>query len=151
MTGFMSGRPGFETGNAPGSIQALLDGEEIADILFELLANVVHRQHPEVAAILRGKSEPGEFALEQLARVFQAHGIWFQLLAIVEQHTAMRLRRQSERVRGETEVQGTFASVIAEAANRGTGAQDLRGLLASTRISPVITAHPTEAKRVTVL
>jgi phosphoenolpyruvate carboxylase len=151
MSGFMSGRPGFEAGNAPGSIQALLDGEEIADILFELLANVVHRQHPEVAAILRGKSEPGEFTPAVLSRVFQVHGIWFQLLAIVEQHTAMRLRRQTERVRGETEVQGTFASLIAEAASGGTTAQEMRGLLASTRVRPVITAHPTEAKRVTVL
>ena len=130
MTGFMSGRPGFETGNAPGSIQALLDGEEIADILFELLANVVHRQHPEVAAILRGKSEPGAFAPQVLSRVFQVHGIWFQLLAIVEQHTAMRLRRQTERVRGETEVQGTFASLIAGAAGQGTSAEEMRGLLA---------------------
>jgi phosphoenolpyruvate carboxylase len=151
MTGFMSGRPGFETGNAPGSIQALLDGEEIADILFELLANVVHRQHPEVAAILRGKSEPGAFAPQVLSRVFQVHGIWFQLLAIVEQHTAMRLRRQTERVRGETEVQGTFASLIAGAAGQGTSAEEMRGLLAATRVRPVITAHPTEAKRVTVL
>jgi phosphoenolpyruvate carboxylase len=99
MKEFRAGRQGVETGNAPGSIQAALDGEETADILFELLANVVHRQHPEVAAVLRGKSEPGDFAPERLARVFQAHGIWFQLLAIVEQHTAMRLRRQTERVR----------------------------------------------------
>jgi phosphoenolpyruvate carboxylase len=151
MTGYRTSRQGVETGNAPGSIQAALDGEEAADILFELLANVVHRQHPEVAAVLRGKSEPGDFAPERLARVFQAHGIWFQLLAIVEQHTAMRLRRQTERVRGETAVQGTFASLIAEAANRGTSAKELRALFASTRIRPVITAHPTEAKRVTVL
>jgi phosphoenolpyruvate carboxylase len=93
MTEFRIGRSGVEVGNAPGSIRAALDGEDTADILFELLANVVHRQHPEVAAVLRGKSGPGEFALELLARVFQAHGIWFQLLAIVEQHTAMRLRR----------------------------------------------------------
>ena len=151
MKEFRVGRQGFEIGNAPGSIQAALDGEEIADILFELLANVVHRQHPEVAAVLRGKSGPGEFALELLARVFQAHGIWFQLLAIVEQHTAMRLRRQIERVRGETVVQGTFANLIAEAATLGTTAEELHGLLAATRIRPVITAHPTEAKRVTVL
>jgi len=151
MKEFRAGRQGVETGNAPGSIQAALDGEETADILFELLANVVHRQHPEVAAVLRGKSEPGDFAPELLARVFQAHGIWFQLLAIVEQHTAMTLRRQTERVRGETAVQGTFASFIAEAASQGAAAQDLRDLFASTRIRPVITAHPTEAKRVTVL
>ena len=75
----------------------------------------------------------------------------FQLLAIVEQHTAMRLRRQTERVRGETEVQGTFASLIAGAAGQGTSAEEMRGLLVATRVRPVITAHPTEAKRVTVL
>jgi len=151
MTGFRAGRQGVETGNAPGNIQAALDGEETADILFELLANVVDRQHPRVAAILRGKPEPGDFAPELLARVFQAHGIWFQLLAIVEQHTAMRLRRQTERVRGETAAPGTFANLIAEAANQGTSAQELHRLLATTRVRPVITAHPTEAKRVTVL
>ena len=140
MTEFRAGRPQFETGNAPGSIQAALDGEETADILFELLAGVVHRQHPEVAAALRGKSGAGNFAPDLLARVFQAHGIWFQLLAIVEQHTAMRLRRQTERVRGETAVEGTFANLIAEAANLGVDAQELGGRLASARIRPVITA-----------
>lgn len=151
MIGGRAGRQGVETGNAPGSIQAALDGEETADLLFEVLANVVGRQYPKVAAVLRGKSEPEDFAPEQLARVFQAHGIWFQLLAIVEQHTAMRLRRQTERVRGETAAQGTFANLMAEAAGQGTQAAELCRLLASTRVRPVITAHPTEAKRVTVL
>ena len=83
VTAFRPGRPAFEIGNAPGSIQAMLDGEETADLLFELLADVVQRQHPEVAAALRGKPEPGEFLPESLSRVFQAHGIWFQLLSIV--------------------------------------------------------------------
>jgi phosphoenolpyruvate carboxylase len=129
----------------------MLDGEETADILFELLAGVVGRQYPEVEAVLRGKSDSKDLAPEPLARVFQAHGIWFQLLAIVEQHTAMRLRRQTERVRGEDAVEGTFAYVIAEAAKLGVDAKELRGQLISTRIRPVITAHPTEAKRVTVL
>ena len=151
MTEFRIGRQGVETGNAPGSIQAALDGEDTADILFEILATIVHREQPEVAAILRGKNEPVEFSPELLLRVFQAHGIWFQLLAIVEQHTAMRLRRQTERVRGETAVSGTFANVIAEAAEQGVEAELLRRLIATTRVRPVITAHPTEAKRVTVL
>src|SRR5262245_21886354 len=151
MIAFKAGQPGVEIGNAPGSIQAMLDGEDTADLLFELLAGVVERKHPEVAAALRGKPEPGDFAPESLSRVFQAHGIWFQLLAIVEQHTAMRLRRQTERVRGEAAVESTFANVIAEAAKLGIEAEEIRERLASTRVRPVVTAHPTEAKRVTVL
>ncbi|MCL2384325.1 MAG: phosphoenolpyruvate carboxylase [Alphaproteobacteria bacterium] len=151
MTDFRIGRQGVETGNAPGSIQAALDGEDTADILFEILATIVHREHPEVAAVLRGKNEPFDFSPELLARVFQAHGMWFQLLSIVEQHTAMRLRRQTERVRGETAVAGTFANLIAEAADENVRADELHRLIATTRVRPVITAHPTEAKRVTVL
>jgi phosphoenolpyruvate carboxylase len=151
MTGLRAGRPGFEIGNAPGSIRAMLDGEDTADILFELLAGVVGRQYPEVEAVLRGKSDSKDFTPELLARVFQAHGIWFQLLAIVEQHTAMRLRRQTERVRGEAAVESTFANVISEAAKAGIDGREIRGRLASIRVRPVITAHPTEAKRVTVL
>ncbi|HET6378222.1 MAG TPA: phosphoenolpyruvate carboxylase [Methylocella sp.] len=145
------GWPGFEVGSAPGGIQAALDGEDTADILFELLASVVERQHPEVAGVLRGKASPQELTPELHARVFQAHGIWFQLLAIVEQHTGMRLRRQVERVRGEAAVESTFASAIGEAANLGIDADELRSRVSSTRVRPVITAHPTEAKRVTVL
>src|SRR5262249_32845293 len=151
MIAFRPGRPGFEIGNAPGSIQAMLDGEETADLLFELLAEIVQRQHPEVAAALRGKPEPGVFVPESLSRVFQAHGIWFPLLAIGEQHTAMRLRRQTERVRGEAAVESTVANVIADAAKLGIDAKEIRERLAVTHVRPVITAHPTEAKRVTVL
>ncbi len=151
MNAFRPGQPGIEIGNAPGSIQAMLDGEETADLLFELLADIVHRRYPEVAAALRGKPEPGDFVPELLSRVFQAYGIWFQLLAIVEQHMAMRLRRQTERVRGEAAVESTFANVIAEAARLGIDAKEIRERLASTRVRLVVTAHPTEAKRVTVL
>src|SRR5262249_54578454 len=129
MIAFRLGQPGFETGNAPGSIQAMLAGEETADLLFELLAEIVQRHHPDVAAALRGRPEPVDFAPESLSRVFQAHGIWFQLLAIVEQHTAMRLRRQTERVRGEAAVESTFANVIAEAAKLGIDAEEIRARL----------------------
>ncbi|QBR72780.1 phosphoenolpyruvate carboxylase [Beijerinckiaceae bacterium] len=145
------GPPGADIGPAPGDVQALLDGEETAAILFDLLVDIVRRQHPEVAAVLSEKTEVVDFAPDLLARVFQVHGIWFQLLAIVEQHTAMRLRRQTERERGETAVPGTFANFVAQAANLKIGARELHGRLASTRVRPVITAHPTEAKRVTVL
>ncbi len=131
--------------------KSALSGDEAADILFQLLLDVARRLHPQIASVLVGDVKVSDVTPELLSRVFQAHGIWFQLLAIAEQHTAMRERRRDERDRGETAAQGTFANLVATAAARGIEASELRGQLASMRIRPVITAHPTEAKRVTVL
>ena len=151
MIDFIEGRDGRiayprEASEAPPA------GDVIAALLFELLLEVVRRHHPEIAPVLAGeavidKNAPPEF----LARVFQAHGIWFQLLSIVEQDAAMGERRRIEKELGDQAVQGTFANVIAKAAKLGIDAQELGEKLAAIRVRPVITAHPTEAKRVTVL
>ena len=63
----------------------------------------------------------------------------------------MRRRREVERGRGREQIKGTFAQVLAEAAASGVGPEEIQKLIASLRIRPVITAHPTESKRVTVL
>jgi phosphoenolpyruvate carboxylase len=78
-------------------------------------------------------------------------GIWFQLLSIAEQNAAMRRRRQVEAERGYAQLRGTFAQVISSAAASGVPAAEIHKLLQVLRVRPVITAHPTEAKRVTVL
>src|SRR5262249_46148665 len=110
------------------------------------------RQHqPEIEAVLKGGANLYGFTPELMARALQAQGIWFQLLAIAEQNAAMRRRRQIERARGREALRGTFTHVIAEAAEDGVPARQIEGLLSNLRIRPVITAHPTESKRVTVL
>src|SRR5204863_3847366 len=75
----------------------------------------------------------------------------FQLLSLAEQNAAMRQRRQSEVSRGYDQLRGTFAQVVSAAARGGVAADEMRAVVANLRVRPVITAHPTEAKRVTVL
>ena len=118
--------------------------KEAADILFGLLLDVVRRHQPELEPVLRGSAQIFHFTPELMARALQAQGIWFQLLLIADQNAAMRRRRQIERARGREDLRGTFANVLAEASSSGIGADEIRGLLASLRIRPVITAHPTE-------
>lgn len=127
------------------------DGFSRSDLLFQLLVGVVERYQPEVAALLREEVSSEGIAPSLLARTLQAQGIWFQLLAIAEQNRDMRNRRMVERERGYEKVRGTFANVISDAAAAGISAKQIRDALTGLRIRPVITAHPTEAKRVTVL
>ena len=98
-----------------------------------------------------GGADIAGFTPELMARALQAQGIWFQLLSIAEQNAAMRRRRQIERTRGREALRGTFDHVLAEAARDGIAPQEIQTLLSGLRIRPVITAHPTESKRVTVL
>jgi phosphoenolpyruvate carboxylase len=122
-----------------------------AELLFDLLLDVVERYEPKVAAVLRGDLTTSGMPPELLARTLQAQGIWFQLLSIAEQNRDMRNRREVERERGYDQLRGTFANVFAAAAAEGITASEVRQAMSDLKVRPVITAHPTEAKRVTVL
>ncbi|MGI8725820.1 MAG: phosphoenolpyruvate carboxylase [Methyloceanibacter sp.] len=122
-----------------------------ADILYGLLLDVVRKHQPEIEKALTGGADFSAFTPVLMARALQAQGIWFQLLAIAEQNAAMRRRRHGERVRGRASLRGTFDHVVGEAARAGHKPEEMLSLLGNLRIRPVITAHPTESKRVTVL
>jgi phosphoenolpyruvate carboxylase len=73
------------------------------------------------------------------------------LLSIAEQAHAMRRRRRIEREKGHEQLLGTFDQVLASAARAGVTPDEIHAQLKTLRIRPVITAHPTEAKRVSIL
>jgi phosphoenolpyruvate carboxylase len=135
----------------PAAASAAAYANEVVELLSGLLLDLVRRRQPELEPVLRGERPPSELSPELLARALQVQGIWFQLLSIAEQNAAMRRRRQTEAERGYEQVRGTFAQVMSSAAEMGIPPSEVRTLLEIMRIRPVITAHPTEAKRVTVL
>ena len=125
--------------------------QQLADLLSGLLLDVIHTHQPDIEPVLRGGAGAGAPAPELAARTIQAQGILFQLLSIAEQNSLMRERRRNEVDRGYEELRGTLANVVSTASATGVPAAELRKVLEGLRIQPVITAHPTEAKRVTVL
>jgi phosphoenolpyruvate carboxylase len=135
----------------PVAASAAAYANEVAELLSRLLLGLVRDRQPEVEPALRGERPASELSPELLARTLQVQGLWFQLLSIAEQNAAMRRRRQVEAERGYDQLRGTFAQVIASAAASKVPAEEIRALLEVLRVRPVITAHPTEAKRVTVL
>jgi len=124
--------------------------EKAIDLLFSLLREVVERHHPELLPVLAGESG-NTLSPQMLGRAIQAQGILFQLLSIAEQNGAMRKRREVERHQGRESLPGTFASVLASAKKAGLSPERVREAFAGLKVRPVLTAHPTEAKRVTVL
>ena len=135
----------------PAAASAAAYANEVVELLSGLLLNLVRERQPDIETVLRGERAVSELSPELLARTLQVQGLWFQLLSIAEQNAAMRRRRQVEAERGYEQLRGTFAQVVSDAAAGRIPAQEIRELLSILRVRPVLTAHPTEAKRVTVL
>lgn len=125
--------------------------KQIVDLLDGQLREVIGTRCPSILDYFLGQKALPDDDRETLVNSLQAWGIWFQLLNVAEENTAMRRRRQTEKVRGPDKVPGTFPGVLADARKLGASPEDIQALLDSSHIRPTITAHPTEAKRVTVL
>ncbi len=119
-------------------------------LLFDLLLQVAAAREPAVVPVLTGAAPPPADR-QGLIRALQAIGIWFQLLATAEENAAMRQRRGLERAAGPDALPESFGRVLAAAKARGLESAAVGQVLRSLSVEPVITAHPTEAKRVTVL
>ena len=124
---------------------------EVSKLLFDSLLDIINKRRPEIAGIILGRQGLSAAGYKQLTYALQAYGIWFQLLAISEQISNEKRLRLIETEIGHAGVPGTFAQVISQAASEKVSAEKIQMMLDNASIFPVITAHPTEAKRVTVL
>ena len=124
---------------------------EVAGLLTGLLRSVIRTHEPRLADLLQspGAVDGRDPALQ--VKALQAIGIHFQLMAIAEENTAMRQRRAAEATGGPDSVRGSFAHALADAARAGVGPEAVEAALRRFEVGPTLTAHPTEAKRITVL
>lgn len=80
----------------------------------------------------------------------QAYSIAFQLLNIVEERVAAQVRRWREKSLGPAAEQGLWPDKISEMRELGLSIPEMLDVFSKVRVEPVLTAHPTEAKRETV-
>lgn len=91
-------------------------------------------------------TSPEEFSLKHI----QLYSIVFQLLNTVEVNGAVQQRRKKEN-ESLSSVQGLWAQCFKDLKALKVSDKDLVTYLSSIQVEPVLTAHPTEAKRATVL
>jgi phosphoenolpyruvate carboxylase len=139
-----------EPGEDSVAIDSAVYAQQVVGLLKDLFLDVVRTRNPTIESLLAGTAVLADDE-QSLLGFLQAIGIWFQLLSLAEENTAMRRRRILERDRGRQQLAGTFAKVLADARDLGVDSAGLQRVLNQLRVCPVITAHPTEAKRVTVL
>lgn len=81
----------------------------------------------------------------------QAFSIAFQLLNMVEENAASHMRRVVEASNGIGHETALWGRRLAELSEGGWTAEQIASVLRFTQVEPVLTAHPTESKRVTVI
>ena len=125
--------------------------DEVTATLRNLLRQVIKTREPEVLPIIDQPEAAATIPSHLVEHALQAIGIWLQLMNIAEENAAIRNRRTLEKQAGPDEVGGSISQAFAEAAKLGVTAETVQDVLDKLDVGPTITAHPTEAKRVTVL
>ncbi|MEO6848178.1 MAG: phosphoenolpyruvate carboxylase [Chthoniobacterales bacterium] len=85
------------------------------------------------------------------ALLAQAYSIAFQLLNMVEENAAAEVRKQREAEYGSTAERGLWGFYLKELQTNGVKEAKIAEVIRSSIVEPVLTAHPTEAKRLSVL
>ncbi len=87
---------------------------------------------------------------ETLTQVVRAFSTYFSLVNVAEEASQLQLRRRQMRKDKELWI-GSFDSALRDLVDMGMSAERLQTLLDRLAYIPVITAHPTEAKRRSIL
>lgn len=91
--------------------------------------------------------DASQFTLKHI----QLYSIVFQLVNTVEVNAAVQHRRQQESSESLSSVNGLWANGFKTLKDHGVTDANLAQHLSVIQVEPVLTAHPTEAKRATVL
>ena len=127
---------------------------------FQLLEDDLRYLMEAFSAVLRQMGEPeladslpwiGTGAPKKATRSLgQAYSIAFQMLNVVEERAASQIRRLREKKSGPEAEKGLWADNLKQLRTLGLNEADILAALKDVCVEPVLTAHPTEAKRETV-
>jgi phosphoenolpyruvate carboxylase len=84
-------------------------------------------------------------------KVIQALSIYFQLMTLVEENAATQYRRKLEDQEHIASIRGSWAEAFKLWKEQGIDEDEMLDAISQSCVVPVLTAHPTESKRITVI
>ena len=84
-------------------------------------------------------------------KTIHLYSICFQLLNLCEVNWAVQSRRSKQQLEGTESINGSWAQTFSELKESGILQDEIVSRLSQIEVEPVLTAHPTEAKRTVVL
>ncbi|MDP5091703.1 MAG: phosphoenolpyruvate carboxylase [Polaribacter sp.] len=102
------------------------------------------------------ESNPEDFSIIEnehisVEKLIQSLSIYFQLMTLVEENAATQYRRKMENEEKISAIRGSWGEAFQQWKDKGIHENEMLEAISKTTVIPVLTAHPTEAKRVTVI
>ena len=144
-----------QLGNLLGETIVEQEGQEIFELVEELrsLTRAQRQGDKRAGARIERRTQELVDDLDGTRGVLKAFTTYFQLVNLAEEQQRVRVV-QERAARAEEEdrpMPETIAAAVERLRAAGTPPQQMRRLLEELLIQPVFTAHPTEAKRRTIL
>jgi phosphoenolpyruvate carboxylase len=113
----------------------------------------VRRQDPDAADEVAAKIAEiaSELDVQQISEVARAFTVYFQLINVAEDHHRARALRARVRAEHPQPITESIRAAVAELSDAGVDEFQVQKILQDLHIESVFTAHPTEAKRRTLI
>ncbi|MEM6601167.1 MAG: phosphoenolpyruvate carboxylase [Verrucomicrobiota bacterium] len=128
------------------------DLEFLIDCFSEVLTDLGENEIAEALPFITLFGRPRKPIPQRVEpRLAQAYSIAFQLLNMVEENAASQFRRQRASEIPKIDEPGLWSYNLKKLKKAGLSEEEIARSLPEICVEPVLTAHPTEAKRATVL
>ena len=125
--------------------------ERDLELLMGCLREMLHQAGETEIAQSLGESAPLAIGPLDSDSQIRAASIAFQLLGVAERHAATRQRRKVEREQGLAGLPALWGDALRQLRSAGLEEAEIAARLDRIQVEVVLTAHPTEARRATVL
>ena len=138
-------------GRVLGDTVRAQEGEAVFDLVETIRQSSIRfRRHEDHAARRELEATLDSLSRDQTIDVVRAFSYFSHLSNIAEDQHHIR-RSRAHQIAGSTPKEGSLAHALERAFEAGMGSGELAAFFETARVTPVLTAHPTEVQRKSIL